>query len=246
MTTLVLVRHGQASALAEDYDQLSPIGAQQARRVGAHLAAILGGAPSRVLIGPRRRHAQTLAGMLEGAPGSWPEPELVDALDEHHGVQLVKLLTPDYATREHPFGEAIRAVGTSDDPHRAVARVFQAALTGFCRGELCHAEVEDWRAFRARTAGFVRRIADGDDRDTVVAVTSGGTISAMVGEALGSSDEGILELMWSLKNASITRLRFGRPRFFGDDAPSGPRSAQLEVFNETGHLGGDTHLHTHV
>lgn len=247
MTTLILVRHGQASALAEDYDQLSSTGAAQARKLGAHLGALLGEGPTRVLVGPRRRHAQTLAGMLETAPGRWPEPVLEPALDEHHGVQLVKLLTPTYAERDHPFGEAIRAVfAGGPDAHRAVGRMYQVALTAWARGELMHPDVESWTDFRARTGGFVRSIAARADRDTVLAVTSGGAISAMVAEAIGAPDAHVLELMWSLKNASVTRLRFGTPRFFAPPESSGARSVHLEVFNETGHLGVEEHLHTHV
>ena len=39
MGTLYLVRHGQASFGADDYDQLSPLGLQQAQRLGAHWLA---------------------------------------------------------------------------------------------------------------------------------------------------------------------------------------------------------------
>jgi broad specificity phosphatase PhoE len=249
MTTLVLVRHGQASALAEDYDQLSPTGEAQGRKLGLHLGSMLKSeTPLRVLVGPRRRHAQTLASMLETAPGSWPEPELLPELDEHHGVQLVKLLTPTYAERDHPFGEAIRAVfAGGPEVHRAVGRMYQVALTAWVRGELEHPEVETWKVFRERTGSFVRAIAAGTDKDTVIAVTSGGAIAAMVAEALGAPDERVLELMWSIKNASVTRLRFGHARFFAPlHSEPGLRSVHLEVFNETGHLGIEDHLHTHV
>jgi len=63
--TLYLVRHGQASFGAADYDQLSPLGQRQSRRLGAwfrdrgvHFDA--------VLTGTLRRHLQTLAGIEEG------------------------------------------------------------------------------------------------------------------------------------------------------------------------------------
>lgn len=249
MTTLYLLRHGQASALADEYDQLSPIGEQQAERLGAHLGAH---APrgSRVLIGPRRRHAQTLAGMRRGAPSAFADETLEPALDEHHGVQLVKQLTPLYAERDHPFGEAIRAVMKGGpDAYRAVGRMYQVALTGWARGELEHGgDIESWSAFRARTGAFLRTLIEGDDDGTLVAVTSGGAIGAIVAEAIGAPDERALDLMWSLKNASITRLRFSHHTFTALEVTttSGPRTVHLEVFNETGHLGIESRLHTHV
>lgn len=246
MTTLVLVRHGQASALADDYDQLSSIGAEQGRRVGRHLGALFSGdEPPELLYGPRRRHAQTLAAMREAAP-EIPDGALEADLDEHHGVQLVKLLTPHYAEREHPFGDAIRAVMQGGPhAHRAVGRMYQVALTAWMEGELEHPEVEPWSEFRARTRRFIRALAERDDHRTVVAITSGGAIAAMVTEAMGMDGPRALELMWALKNASVTRLRFGAPRFLAAQSV-GPRRAHLEVFNETGHLGADEHLHTHV
>ena len=45
MGTLYLVRHGQASFGADDYDQLSPLGQQQAVRLGEYLRPKLQGQP---------------------------------------------------------------------------------------------------------------------------------------------------------------------------------------------------------
>ena len=65
MGTLYLVRHGQASFGAEDYDQLSALGQRQSVRLGEYL----GGKALKfdaVLTGTLRRHAQTWAGIAEG------------------------------------------------------------------------------------------------------------------------------------------------------------------------------------
>ena len=40
MSSLYLVRHGQASFLADDYDVLSPLGEEQARQLGRYWARI--------------------------------------------------------------------------------------------------------------------------------------------------------------------------------------------------------------
>ena len=55
---LVLVRHGQASALSGDYDQLSELGREQSKRLGPWLARWARD-PAHVLVGPRRRHRET-------------------------------------------------------------------------------------------------------------------------------------------------------------------------------------------
>ncbi|EPM78754.1 hypothetical protein A249_34210, partial [Pseudomonas syringae pv. actinidiae ICMP 18804] len=40
MGSIYLIRHGQASFGADDYDVLSPVGIRQSRVLGAHLAGL--------------------------------------------------------------------------------------------------------------------------------------------------------------------------------------------------------------
>ena len=55
MSTLYLIRHGQASFGAEDYDVLSALGAEQARALGAYFAARRWPVDA-LYVGPRARH----------------------------------------------------------------------------------------------------------------------------------------------------------------------------------------------
>ena len=66
MGTLYLVRHGQASFGADDYDQLSALGRRQSVRLGEYLRS-KGLSFDAVLTGTLRRHAQTWDGIAEGA-----------------------------------------------------------------------------------------------------------------------------------------------------------------------------------
>ena len=61
MGQLYLVRHGQASLGADDYDQLSALGAKQSQRLGEHWRA-QGLQFDAVITGTLKRHAQTLHG----------------------------------------------------------------------------------------------------------------------------------------------------------------------------------------
>ena len=65
MGTLYLVRHGQASFGAEDYDNLSELGHKQSVRLGEYFAN-KGIAFDGLIAGTLRRHKQTLAGILQG------------------------------------------------------------------------------------------------------------------------------------------------------------------------------------
>ena len=66
MGNLYLVRHGQASFGAADYDNLSELGYRQSVRLGEYLAG-KGLQFEAVITGTLRRHAQTWAGIAQGA-----------------------------------------------------------------------------------------------------------------------------------------------------------------------------------
>ena len=72
MGSLYLVRHGQASFGADDYDQLSERGEAQAVRLGEYWRE-RGLSFDAVYAGTLKRHQQTLAGILQGLnPGTSP------------------------------------------------------------------------------------------------------------------------------------------------------------------------------
>ena len=65
MGTIYLVRHGQASFGADDYDQLSDLGRRQSVRLGEYF--LEKGIHFDVLMaGTLRRHKQTMEGILQG------------------------------------------------------------------------------------------------------------------------------------------------------------------------------------
>ena len=92
MGTLFLVRHGQASFGAADYDQLSELGHRQCVRLGEHLAQ-RGVQFEATLTGTLRRHAQSLAGIHEGlgrATATFEQP----GLNEYDSEAIVRAIHP--------------------------------------------------------------------------------------------------------------------------------------------------------
>ncbi len=79
MGTLYLVRHGQASFGADDYDKLSALGHRQSVRLGEHFA-LKGLRFDAVMAGTLRRHLETLAGIREGMQH---EGELAEKKQSH-------------------------------------------------------------------------------------------------------------------------------------------------------------------
>ena len=87
MGVVLLVRHGQASFGADDYDVLSETGWAQGRLLGSWLAE-RGVTPSAVIHGGMRRQRDTALAMAEGA--GWGVEPVVDAdWDEFDHVGMV-------------------------------------------------------------------------------------------------------------------------------------------------------------
>ncbi len=226
MSTMVLVRHGQASALAADYDQLSTIGHQQARVLGEHWADA-GERFDRVVVGPLRRQRQTLDAVEEVYRRrhlEWPEPVPMAELDEHHGPRVIEHYSADLF-REIGVSPADQDSGDRAARLRRYLEIYKLGTRRWISGTLeTPPGLESWADFRARVESGVSRISGGGRGQRVAAFTSGGATAAAVGLALGLADETVLELSWRIRNGSLTELLF-----------SGDRLA-LNTFNTTPHL----------
>src|SRR4051794_9371080 len=105
MSVLTLVRHAQASLFAVNYDELSPVGRQQAGLLGEFWARRQIDFDA-VYCGPRARHRQTaeIAGAACTQAGrAWPEPVVLAELDEYDLAGLLRQLAPDLGRRDAEF-----------------------------------------------------------------------------------------------------------------------------------------------
>ncbi|MDO3394177.1 histidine phosphatase family protein [Nocardioides sp. SOB44] len=220
MGLVLMVRHGQASFGADDYDVLSPTGWEQARTLGGWLTE-RGVAPTGVVHGSMRRHRETLEALAEGA--GWqagPAHEQDERWDEFDHLSVVGAY-PDL-----PEGELDR---------RAFQEVFERATERWSAGHHDADYDETYRGFRARTRAALDAVTEqaGSGRSVVV-VTSGGVVAA-VGAALllgEQADDATYAATWQrlntvCANTSVTRVVVGR---------GGPR---LLTFNEHEHLAPD-------
>jgi broad specificity phosphatase PhoE len=232
MSTLLLIRHGQATPFEDDTDRLSPLGERQAQAVGEFLTAS-GIVPNRVVHGPLVRQTRTalLAGEMAAGDG-WPAAEVLPGLAEYDGDGLIRLLAPKLAEQDAAFAalfqdaEALRE-NELPDRNRAFQKMLERLLDVYLSGELGHPEVESWADFRARVRAALNDILGGEGGSTVLAFTSGGVIGSVVAGVLDAPESAALKLNWRVRNASVTRLTFGAGR------------VSLDSFNETGHLKAD-------
>ncbi len=210
MGTLYLVRHGQASFGAADYDQLSPLGHQQCQALGTFLAE-QGLQVDAVLRGSLRRHVQSLDA-LTAAHGRVPEAVEWPALNEYDGEALVRALEPGpMPPTDTPDGYR--------EHFRLLRRGFLAWTEGRTQPQGMPPYAE-WVAGIVSALDHVRNHCSGN----VLVVSSGGPISTAVAHVLGASPATSIELNLRMRNSAVTEMAFT------------PKRHSLVVFNHLPHL----------
>ena len=206
MAELYLVRHAQASFEADNYDHLSPLGFQQSSWLGEYFAK-RDIHFDRHIRGDMLRHAQTLNAVRESVA---PVDEVLTLpqLNEYDFKQLVAAFASQYSDDE--IYRELMAGGGKDK--RLYYRLLRRVLAVWAGDELAGA-AESWQAFYARVAdalATVHRLAD--DSRRVLAVGSGGSISAFVGHVLGLAPQAIFDLNLQMRNTGVSHFFFNRKK----------------------------------
>jgi broad specificity phosphatase PhoE len=217
MGQILLVRHGQASWDAEDYDVLSEVGWEQSRLLGKALAA-RGIVPDAVVVGGMRRHRETAEACL-GELGSSLAPEVDAGWDEFDHVAML-------ASHPAPF--------EGRPPSKAEFQEwFEAATDRWTGGEYDDDYSESFATFTSRVTSALRRTAlrlTEGGQGIVVVFTSGGPIAWSTATLLADDPEVAARLWRRLNpvcvNSGVTRLVTGR------------RGTTLVTFNGHAHLDG--------
>jgi broad specificity phosphatase PhoE len=214
VSTLYLIRHGQASFLGEDYDVLSETGVAQARELG-RLIARIGWRFDALYVGPRRRHVDTMRALGEAARAAGaalPEPIPIEELSEYPFEDMARHHFPRLLAAQPELADLLARGDGKKRPGPTTDRLKQFigdVTTRWARGELDLPGIETFVAFRTRVRAGLDRIRREQGRQkTVAAVTSGGPIAVSVGTVLGLPDEMTWSLASVIHNGSITELRY--------------------------------------
>ncbi len=195
MGSVYLIRHGQASWGADDYDQLSPLGMKQATALGISWEAS-DWAPTAVVAGGMKRHAQTAIATID-ACGQGDGYDVDPGWDEFDHLAIAMAHDP---------------AAMSGDP-REFQQLLNVALDAWIAGDNDHEE--SYSVFVTRVmASFQQVIADADASRTVAVFTSGGPIAMVVSHLLAGDDSLFQRLNDVVINASMSTVIVGR---------SGPR-----------------------
>ena len=219
MGTLYLVRHGQASFGADDYDQLSPLGHRQAVRLGEYLRERWqreGLQVQSVLMGSLRRHRQTWEGIAEGAglnmqAGIWP------GLNEYDSHALIEAIRPGPLPKPD-----------TPEKYREHFRLLRDALKAWMAGQSTPRGMPSYAQFAGGVASVLDHVRAQHDGH-VLLVSSGGPISTAVGQVLGTSAETTIDLNMRIRNTALSELVFT------------PKRHMLLTYNTLPHLEGREH-----
>lgn len=198
MGTLYLVRHGQASFGAEDYDQLSPLGQQQSVRLGQYWRE-RGMTFDAVLTGTLRRHAQTWAGIAEGA-GYRNEVLPWAGLNEYDSAAVIATIHPHKLQKPD-----------TPELYRHHFRLLRDGLTQWMNGVVSPKGMPSYDDFLAGVTSALDHVRQNFEGNVLI-VSSGGPISTAVGHVLGTTPETTIELNLRIRNSAVTEFQFNPKR----------------------------------
>ena len=218
MGTLYLVRHGQASFGADDYDNLSDLGRQQSVRLGEYWRAKRLKFDA-VLVGTLKRQTQTLEGLLNGlgtpigerAPLEWP------GLNEYDSAAVIASIHPEPLQKPD-----------TPELYRHHFRLLRDALTQWMNGVTSPKGMPSYADFQKGVTSALDHVRT-QYEGNVLLVSSGGPISTAVGHVLGTTPETTIELNLRIRNASITEFAFT------------PKRHMLVTYNTLPHLDHADH-----
>ncbi len=219
MSTLVLVRHGQASFGARDYDLLSSIGEQQGTLLGEHWRRCRLGFDA-TYSGAMHRQRVTAERALTAMNRQAADIRTDAAFNEYEHQGLIRAYLPVIARDNPEF--SVQARELLSDPAR-FQTFFSLAMTAWMNDTpVTGALAETWPVFRDRCIAGLLRASESGER--VAVFTSGGVIMAALAAALGASDEIALRLNWRILNASVHVFS------------ASPRGLSLIGYNDISHL----------
>ena len=210
MGNLYLIRHGQASFGAEDYDNLSALGHQQAEQLGAYFKK-KNLQFDTVITGTLRRHTQTWQGIAQGA-GFAHEPLQMPGLNEYDSHAVIATIHP--GKLEKP---------DTPELYRHHFRLLKDGLTQWMNGVVSPVGMPSYVDFQQGVVDALDHVRKKESGNILI-VSSGGPISTAVGHILGTTPETTIELNLRIRNCSITEFAFT------------PKRHMLVTYNTLPHL----------
>jgi broad specificity phosphatase PhoE len=216
MGTVYLVRHGQASFGADNYDKLSDLGRRQCVRLGEYFR-FKGVRFDAALVGTLERQKESLAAIAQGL--QWqPEALAWPGLNEYDSKAVVEAIHPTPLARP-----------TSPELVKEHFRLLRDGLTAWIGGTAQPIGMPSHADFMAGILGALDHVRAEHHGKNVLVVSSGGPISTIVAHVLGAPPQAMVELNLRIRNSSVTELAFN------------PKRHSLVTYNTLPHLDHPDH-----
>lgn len=204
MTTIFLIRHGQASFGQQNYDQLSKHGQMQARVLGQYLGQIIADVPYAVA-GSMQRHQHTANLALQQFSQSIIHTD--PSWNEFDHQQVFARYNARFADPELIKQD----ISAATNPTAFMSEIFNAAIKRWIDGKFDQEYHEPWTTFNQRIdlalSNLSEHLIQQQPKHAIV-FSSGGVIATVIAKLLQLDWEKTAELIWKISNASITTIRF--------------------------------------
>jgi broad specificity phosphatase PhoE len=220
MSTIYLVRHGQASFGTDNYDQLSATGREQVRLLGDFFAES-GERIDRIYTGRLQRQRETAELIATALGTAAPAIQVEPAFEEYDSDIILRKFAASLDVTE------LAAAGWPEARHdrRKFQLFLERAALAWVEARIEAEEMLPWKGFHGRIVSALDQIMSSEGRSkTLLISTSGGVIGTTVAHVLGLSNHMGIELNWAVHNASITRLIYSAGK------------VSLSMFNALPHL----------
>lgn len=224
MSTLYMIRHGQASFGQKNYDQLSELGAAQAKLLGEYCHG-LGICFDAFYTGTMQRHIETADRFFQGFSGAnstYPILTEMEAFNEYDPEAVLKNVIPVLIDEDPGFSEDVEKMFNSK---KSFQIVFEKAVLRWVSGDVQAPGLVTWEDYSGCVRHGIAEIMKAHGSGKTVAVfSSGGPISAAIQKALSLSGTSAIQVGWQIINTSVTRFKFTADRIM------------MMSFNEHAHL----------
>ncbi|PLW70460.1 histidine phosphatase family protein [Pseudohalioglobus lutimaris] len=208
MATIYLIRHGQASFGAANYDQLSPLGQLQAQRTGQYLARA-GVDLDAAYSGDLSRQRETCERVCAELGGGIPHT--VDVrFNEIRNDEQVKRLAPVVASKDPAIDALLqRGLSSSKDYQKVIEAVFNHWVSHDCS----EYGIQSWEEYSALASDALLEVMRSEGGGKTVGIfTSGGTIATIVAQVLGLNGAQTYRFYEPIFNCSVTQLFYSGTR----------------------------------
>ena len=212
MPAVYIIRHAQAGP-RHDYDKLSDLGRDQARRLGRHLAHE-GVRFSAVFRGGLKRHiltAQAVEESYQEAGADFPDVIQDTRWDEFDMDQVYRSVGPRLCRDDERFRDEFERMrqelaNGGGDLHRRHTYCDIAVVEAWVDQRYAY-EGESWEVFRRRILSPLDRLREFDSGAKIAVFTSATPIGIWVGKALDLNDRNTWRTAGVTLNSGVTTLR---------------------------------------